>query len=134
MIPGWGAKIPHASGPKSQNIKQKQYCNKLNKDLRKKTPDNYFKMVLLYERKLEKYQFMLQLLFNIKVLKNVLGAEGTLWDDSVLYLNSSYIHIRTLRTIDLNGFILFCLNFYSIKFEKEECYCNKIGIQLISIK
>ena len=22
-IPGWGAKIPHASGPKKQNVKQK---------------------------------------------------------------------------------------------------------------
>ena len=31
-IPGQGTKIPHASGPKSQNIKQKQDCNKLNKD------------------------------------------------------------------------------------------------------
>ena len=31
-IPGWGADIPHTSGPKKQNIKQKQYCNKFNKD------------------------------------------------------------------------------------------------------
>ena len=33
-IPGQGAKIPHASQhmPKNQNIKQKQYCNKLSKD------------------------------------------------------------------------------------------------------
>ena len=31
-IPSHGAKIPHASGPKNQNIKQKQYCNKFNKD------------------------------------------------------------------------------------------------------
>ena len=31
-IPGQGAKIPHASGPKNQNIKQKQYCNKFSKD------------------------------------------------------------------------------------------------------
>ena len=30
-IPGWGAKIPHASRPKNQNIKQKQYCSKFNK-------------------------------------------------------------------------------------------------------
>ena len=30
-IPGWGAKIPHASWPKIKNIKQKQYCNKFNK-------------------------------------------------------------------------------------------------------
>ena len=35
LIPGWGAKIPHASWPKNQNIKQKQYCNKFNKDLKK---------------------------------------------------------------------------------------------------
>ena len=33
-IPGQGAKIAHASGPKNQNIKQKQYCNKFNKDLK----------------------------------------------------------------------------------------------------
>ena len=25
-IPGWEAKNPHASRPKEQNIKQKQYC------------------------------------------------------------------------------------------------------------
>ena len=31
-ISGWGAKIPHASWPKHQSIKQKQCCNKLNKD------------------------------------------------------------------------------------------------------
>ena len=35
-IPDQGAKIPHASGPKNQNIKQKQYCNKSDKDLKKK--------------------------------------------------------------------------------------------------
>ena len=33
-IPGRGAKIPCASGPKNQNIKQKQYCNKFNKDFK----------------------------------------------------------------------------------------------------
>ena len=33
-IPGWGAKIPHAWRPKNQNIKQKQYCNKFNKDFK----------------------------------------------------------------------------------------------------
>ena len=33
-IPGQGAKIPHASGPKNQNIKQKQYCNKFYKDFK----------------------------------------------------------------------------------------------------
>ncbi|CAI9180202.1 unnamed protein product [Rangifer tarandus platyrhynchus] len=32
LIPVWGTKIPHASWPKKQIIKQKQYCNKFNKD------------------------------------------------------------------------------------------------------
>ena len=34
-IPGQGAKIPHASWPKNQNIKQKQFCNTVNKHLKK---------------------------------------------------------------------------------------------------
>ena len=33
-ISGWTAKIPHDPGPK-KNMKQKQYCNKFNKDLKK---------------------------------------------------------------------------------------------------
>ena len=33
-IPGRGAKIPHASRPKNQNIKQRQYCNKFNTDFK----------------------------------------------------------------------------------------------------
>ena len=32
LIPGWGAKILHASWPKKQNINQEQYYNKLNKN------------------------------------------------------------------------------------------------------
>ena len=34
LIPGQGAKIPHASGPKNQSIKWKQYCNKIDKDFK----------------------------------------------------------------------------------------------------
>ena len=37
-IPGQGAQIPHDSWPKKQNIKQKQYRNKFNKDFKKKGP------------------------------------------------------------------------------------------------
>ena len=33
-IPGWGAKIPYALQPESQNTKQKQHCNKFNKDFK----------------------------------------------------------------------------------------------------
>ena len=38
LIPGQGAKIPHASQPKKPNQnkkKQKQYCNKFNKNFKK---------------------------------------------------------------------------------------------------
>ena len=34
-IPGREAKIPHVLGPKKRKMKQKQYCNKFNKDLKK---------------------------------------------------------------------------------------------------
>ena len=34
LIPGQGAKILHASWPEKQNVKQKQYCNKFNKDFK----------------------------------------------------------------------------------------------------
>ena len=34
--PGMLAKIPHASRPKNQNIKQKQHCNRFNKEFKKK--------------------------------------------------------------------------------------------------
>ena len=33
-IPGWGAKMEHASWPKNQSIRQKQHCNKFNKDFK----------------------------------------------------------------------------------------------------
>ena len=34
LMPGQGAKIPHASWPKNQNMEQKQYYNKFNKDFK----------------------------------------------------------------------------------------------------
>ena len=34
LIPGSGAKIPHTLQPKNQNVKQKQYCTKFNKDFK----------------------------------------------------------------------------------------------------
>ena len=34
LISGWEAKIPHALRPKKQNVKQKQCCNKFNKDFK----------------------------------------------------------------------------------------------------
>ena len=43
-IPGQGARIPHASGPKNQNTEHKQYCNKFNKDLKKNAPHQKIKI------------------------------------------------------------------------------------------
>ena len=34
LIPDQGAMMPHASWPQIKNIKQPQYCNKLNKDFK----------------------------------------------------------------------------------------------------
>ena len=34
LIPGHGAKMPYALGPKKQNIKQKQYGKNFNKNLK----------------------------------------------------------------------------------------------------
>ena len=58
-IPGQGAEIPHASGPENQNIKQKQYCNRLKKNLKKHTQ---FKPVLDLEDILLSYQIALKFL------------------------------------------------------------------------
>ena len=57
-IPGPGAKIPHASWPKNQNIKQKQYWNKFNKDLKKKKTAPYLPSTssLLTERQINEFK------------------------------------------------------------------------------
>ena len=51
-IPGQGAKIPHASWPKKEinpkHKKQKQYCNKFNKDF--KNGPHQKKKNLLYKK------------------------------------------------------------------------------------
>ena len=49
-IPGQGAKIPHALPPKNQNIKQKQYCNKFNKDFKNGPHQKIFKKKKRRER------------------------------------------------------------------------------------
>ena len=39
-IAGGETKIPHASQPKNQDIKKKQYCNKFNKDFKNESEEN----------------------------------------------------------------------------------------------
>ena len=40
--PGLGAKIPHASLSKKQNVKQKQCCNKFNKEFKHRAHQKIF--------------------------------------------------------------------------------------------
>ena len=52
-IPGRGAEIPHASCPKNQNIKWKQYCSKFSKNFKddphqKNLKKNMFKLFVCY--------------------------------------------------------------------------------------
>ena len=54
FIPGWETEIPHAGGPKKQNIKQKQYCNKFHKDLKNGPHQKIY--IKKKERKISKYQ------------------------------------------------------------------------------
>ena len=42
-ISGRGAKIPHALWPKNLKVKQKQYCNKFNKDFKNGPHQKIFK-------------------------------------------------------------------------------------------
>ena len=49
LIPASGAKILHISWPKHQNLKQKQYCIKFNKDFNKNQPHkkSFFKTSMI---------------------------------------------------------------------------------------
>ena len=48
-IPGRGTKIPHALQPKIQNIEQRQYCNKFNKNY--KNGPHFKKIIFLKKKK-----------------------------------------------------------------------------------
>ena len=50
-IPAPGAKIPHASRPKKQNIKQKQYCNPFNKGFKNDPRQKKFLKKIIDEKK-----------------------------------------------------------------------------------
>ena len=71
-IPVRGAKIPQASGPKNQNMKQKQYCNKFNKDFKK--------MVHIKKNFLKKYQLALNKCMGLSL-------------DSKFYSIGLYVHL-----------------------------------------
>ena len=62
LIPGRGTKILHASQPK-QNRKQKQYCSKFNKDLKKKWSTSKNLKNILSELKVTRYSILTQSIF-----------------------------------------------------------------------
>ena len=66
-IPGQRARIPHAWGPKNQNIKQKQYCNKLNKDF--KNGPHQKKKKIIKINKFKKFTLISQVLYCAYVSK-----------------------------------------------------------------
>ena len=74
-IPGWGAKVSPASWPKNQNRKQKQYCNKLNKDFKNWST---LKKKIIKERKKEKISGILvaQALFVVVVARLSTSVAG----------------------------------------------------------
>ena len=45
-IPGRGTKMPNASGPKTQSMKLKQYCNKFSKTLKMVHSKTYILKIL----------------------------------------------------------------------------------------
>ena len=67
-IPGWGAKIPRASWPKNQNIKEKRYCNKFNKDF-KNAPHHKKKI-------LKKMYYLVEI---VKRLNEIISAKCLAW-------------------------------------------------------
>ena len=56
MIPSQDVKIPHALQPKDQNIKHKQYCNRLNKDLRNGPHQNKKILKKIWDKSSRKFQ------------------------------------------------------------------------------
>ena len=83
-IPGRGAKIPHASQPKNQNIKQKQYCNKFNKDFKK----------MLY------LLGICSLLLILKLRHTVTAISGILPDIMVSYFGAIYVCFKKKKILD----------------------------------
>ena len=65
-IPGQGARTPHASQLGSQNIKQKQYCSKFNKDF--ESSSTLKKNLRKKNCKLE-IEIPFQVIFNLKKLR-----------------------------------------------------------------
>ena len=64
LIPVQGAKIPHASWPENQNIKQKQHCNKFNKDFKNGPHQKNLKKKVLEGPTLTPPQFQILCLYS----------------------------------------------------------------------
>ena len=95
LIPDQGIKIPRASWPKSQNIKQKQYYNKVNKDF-----------------------------LNGPHLKNLFKKRESLFSSLAHFLIGSFIFLELSCINCLNIFEISCLSVasFAIVFSHSEGY------------
>ena len=79
FIPDPGAKIPQTSWSKNQSIKQKQYCNKFNKDFLKCPPQ---KKILKNEK-----------IFLVYILKEIVPNKTAPWSASLVRICSDSLSL-----------------------------------------
>ena len=88
LIPGWGAKIPHASWPKKQKIEQKQHCSNLMKTLEKGFYAQDSKLIITSHRRHPR------MLSHWGLVTNCSGEEGkhSIWssDFASIYLSGYF--------------------------------------------
>ena len=77
LILGQGAKILHVLWTKIQNIKQKQYCNKFNKDFKNDPREKFFKS----------YLFKIFITYKLKKWKFIVVKLGRLYLKQVIKIN-----------------------------------------------
>ena len=105
LIPGLGAKIPHASWPKKQNIKQKQYCNKFNNDFKN---GSHQKKILKKKNLLAQWRLYIHKIslgiwawLNKELLK--LKTDGIHWLVWLFRLRISYAEMKVVWLLWLVG-------------------------------
>ena len=91
LNPGRGAKISHASRPKNQNVNQKQYCNKFNKDFKK--------LVHIKKKKTLKKKSVLRCLPRGKQTKNVSFIIGCKSSQAIYLLSIPYLLLFLLSRV-----------------------------------
>ena len=91
-IPGQGAKTPHASWPKNQNMKQKQYWNKFNKDFKNGShTQKIFKKIKKYILKIKNKNKNRP--WKNELLQNYFGGWGR-FTEATEFINFRFVSIQ----------------------------------------